>query len=236
MATNNISQEARREVLVMYRECLHNHAATTTPMAYIVDGCGLFEASGPNGMVCAACRCHRNFHRRLEVDIPHAQTQNNVISQQHGTSTNPVLLPQPQAHQQASTSRTTTSAPTPAIPDPVPQPQFHPQTYTRRARTPAPTGRQEMNRQFQRPEELVQEASARHTVETEATVCRRITRGQSERLRVIAESNGWKLFREYSREEVNRICVEIGITRTVMKNWILNHRRIRAARSNPEAN
>ncbi|KAK4438335.1 hypothetical protein Salat_0167800 [Sesamum alatum] len=137
MATNKISQEARSEVLVMYRECLHNHAATTTPMAYIVDGCGLFEASGPNGM--------------------------------------------PQAHQQTS---------------------------TRRARIPAPTGRQEMNRQFQMPEGPVQEASARHTVETEATVRRRrITCGQSERMRVIAESNGWKLFLEYSREEVNRICV-----------------------------
>ncbi|KAK4438330.1 Zinc-finger homeodomain protein 1 [Sesamum alatum] len=206
MATNNISQEARSEVLVMYGECLHNHAATTIPMAYIVDGCGLFEASGPNGMVCAACRCHRNFHRRLEVDIPHAQTQNNVVSQQHGTATNPVLLPQPQAHQQTSTSRTTTSALTLAIPHP-------------------------------RPEEPVQEASARHTVETEATVRkRRITRGQSERMRVIAESNGWKMFREYSREEVNRICAEIGITRTVMKNGILNHRRRQAAASNPEAN
>ncbi|KAK4438328.1 hypothetical protein Salat_0167100 [Sesamum alatum] len=55
--------------------------------------------------------------------------------------------------------------PTTAIPDPVPQPQVHPQTYTIRARrTPAPTGRQEINRQFQRPEEPVQEASTRQTV------------------------------------------------------------------------
>ncbi|KAK4438327.1 hypothetical protein Salat_0167000 [Sesamum alatum] len=70
---------------------------------------------------------------------------------------------------------------------------------------------------FRGSEEPVQEASARHTVEIEATVCRRrITRGQSERLRVIAESNGWKMFQEYSREEVNRIFAEIGITRTIM--------------------
>ncbi|KAK4438338.1 Zinc-finger homeodomain protein 3 [Sesamum alatum] len=237
MATNNSFQRARVEVLVMYRECLHNHAATTTPMAYIVDGCGLFEASGPNGMVCAVCHCHRNFHRRLEVDIPRAHTENNVVSQQHGTATNPVLLPQPQVHQQTSTSPTTTSAQTPAIPDPVRQPQFHPQIYTRRARTPAPTGWQETSQQFQRPEEPVQEASGRPTVETEVTVRRRrITREQSERLRVIAESNGWKMFREYSREEVNRICGEIGITRTVMKSWIFNHRRTQAAASNAEAN
>ncbi|KAK4438331.1 hypothetical protein Salat_0167400 [Sesamum alatum] len=92
MATDNISQEARTQVLVMYRECLHNNAATIIPMAYTVDGCGLFEPSCPNDMVCASCRCHRNFHSRLAVDIPHAQIQNNVVSQQHGTSTNPVLL------------------------------------------------------------------------------------------------------------------------------------------------
>ncbi|KAK4438334.1 Zinc-finger homeodomain protein 10 [Sesamum alatum] len=164
MATNNISQEAWSEVLVIYRECLHNHAATTIPMAYIIDGCGLFEASGPNGMVCAACRCHRNFHRRLEVDIPHAQTQKKS-------------LPNSMAGQQimfcshnhkpirTSTTHTTTSAPTPVIPNPVPQPQFRPQTYTRLAQTSAPTGRQEMNRQFQRPEVPIQEASAQQIVE-----------------------------------------------------------------------
>ncbi|KAK4438344.1 Zinc-finger homeodomain protein 3 [Sesamum alatum] len=173
MVTNNSSQGAGLKVLVIYRECLHNHAATTTPMAYIVDGCGLFEASGPSGMVCAVCSCHRNFHRRLEVDIPRAQAENNLISQQHGTTTNPVLLPQPQVHQQTSTSRATTSAPAPAIPDPIPQKQFHPQIYTRRARTPAPIGRQEMNQQFQGPEEPVQKASGRQKMETEVTVHRR---------------------------------------------------------------
>ncbi|KAL0422260.1 UNVERIFIED_CONTAM: hypothetical protein Slati_3248900 [Sesamum latifolium] len=236
MATNinvNISSQGERaEVLVMYRECMHNHAARTTILGYIVDGCGLFEASTTNSRVCAVCHCHRNFHRRVEVEIHRAQTENNAVSQQHGTATVPVLHPQPQAHQQTSTSRATSSDPTPVIGRPVPQRQFHPQIYTRRARTAAP-----MNQQFQGPEEPVQEASGRQTEETEVSLRRRrITREQSERLRVIAESNGWKMFREYSREEVARICAEIGITRTVMKSWIFNHRRRQAAESNPQAN
>ncbi|KAL0384596.1 UNVERIFIED_CONTAM: hypothetical protein Sradi_2853900 [Sesamum radiatum] len=234
MATNinvNISsQGARAEVLVMYRECMHNHAARTAIMGYIVDGCGLFEASTTNSRVCAVCNCHRNFHRRVEVEIPHAQTENNDVSQQHGMSTVPVLHPQPQAHQQTSTSRATSSEPNPVIGHPVPQEQFHPQIYTRHARTAAPIGRQAMNQPFQ-------EGSGRQTDETEVSLRRRrITREQSERLRVIAESNGWKMFREYSREEVTRICAEIGITRTVMKSWIFNHRRRQASERNVEAN
>ncbi|KAL8061187.1 hypothetical protein ABFX02_02G071200 [Erythranthe guttata] len=62
------------EMLVMYKECMHNHAASDN--GFLLDGCGLFEA--PSGtttgsreaMLCAACGCHRNFHQRVEVEIP----------------------------------------------------------------------------------------------------------------------------------------------------------------------
>ncbi|KAK8497503.1 hypothetical protein V6N13_053250 [Hibiscus sabdariffa] len=52
--------------LVRYRECLKNHAARMG--AHVVDGCGEFMPSGEEGTVeafkCAACECHRNFHRK----------------------------------------------------------------------------------------------------------------------------------------------------------------------------
>jgi ZF-HD homeobox protein with Cys/His-rich dimerization domain len=51
---------------VRYRECRKNHAASTG--GYAVDGCAEFIASGDEGtaeaMKCAACNCHRSFHRR----------------------------------------------------------------------------------------------------------------------------------------------------------------------------
>eukprot|EP01018_Ginkgo_biloba_P018246 Gb_30271 [translate_table: standard] len=54
---------------VRYRECLKNHAVGLG--GYAVDGCGEFMPSGDEGTLealkCAACDCHRNFHRR-EVD------------------------------------------------------------------------------------------------------------------------------------------------------------------------
>ncbi|KAA8528337.1 hypothetical protein F0562_035692 [Nyssa sinensis] len=49
-----------------YRECLKNHAIGIGGQA--VDGCGEFMAAGEEGTLdalkCAACNCHRNFHRK----------------------------------------------------------------------------------------------------------------------------------------------------------------------------
>nr|GLL26117.1 zinc-finger homeodomain protein 2-like [Ipomoea trifida] len=49
-----------------YRECLRNHAVGIG--GHAVDGCGEFLAAGEDGSVdalkCAACNCHRNFHRK----------------------------------------------------------------------------------------------------------------------------------------------------------------------------
>ncbi|XP_047323507.1 zinc-finger homeodomain protein 2-like [Impatiens glandulifera] len=49
-----------------YRECLKNHAVNIGGNA--VDGCCEFMAAGDEGtidaLLCAACNCHRNFHRK----------------------------------------------------------------------------------------------------------------------------------------------------------------------------
>ncbi|KAJ7299750.1 hypothetical protein O6H91_16G033300 [Diphasiastrum complanatum] len=52
---------------LMYGECQRNLAAEKGTIAF--DGCGEFLAAGetgsPDAFKCAACSCHRNFHRRL---------------------------------------------------------------------------------------------------------------------------------------------------------------------------
>ncbi|XP_056865191.1 mini zinc finger protein 2 [Raphanus sativus] len=58
---------------VRYGECQKNHAAAVG--GYAVDGCREFMASnGEEGSVaaltCAACGCHRSFHRReIETEV-----------------------------------------------------------------------------------------------------------------------------------------------------------------------
>ncbi|CAK9166551.1 unnamed protein product [Ilex paraguariensis] len=51
---------------VMYKECRKNHAANIG--RYAVDGCHEFMPAGEEGtsasFQCAACTCHRNFHRK----------------------------------------------------------------------------------------------------------------------------------------------------------------------------
>ncbi|KAF5734061.1 zinc-finger homeodomain protein 4-like [Tripterygium wilfordii] len=48
-----------------YKECLRNHAASLG--SYATDGCGEFtlDDTSPNSLQCAACGCHRNFHRKV---------------------------------------------------------------------------------------------------------------------------------------------------------------------------
>lgn len=61
----NSSQTVRS---VRYGECQKNHAANIG--GYAVDGCREFLASGGDNddsmaaLTCAACGCHRSFHRR----------------------------------------------------------------------------------------------------------------------------------------------------------------------------
>ncbi|CAI0392268.1 unnamed protein product [Linum tenue] len=51
---------------VRYRECMRNHAASSG--RHVVDGCGEFMPAGEEGTPaafrCAACDCHRSFHRQ----------------------------------------------------------------------------------------------------------------------------------------------------------------------------
>ncbi|ESQ41491.1 hypothetical protein EUTSA_v10016088mg [Eutrema salsugineum] len=53
-----------------YKECLKNHAAGIG--GHALDGCGefmpslSFNSNDPASLTCAACGCHRNFHRREE--------------------------------------------------------------------------------------------------------------------------------------------------------------------------
>ncbi|CAN4090024.1 unnamed protein product [Withania somnifera] len=50
-----------------YKECLKNHAVNIG--GHAVDGCGEFLPAGEDGSIdslkCAACNCHRNFHRKI---------------------------------------------------------------------------------------------------------------------------------------------------------------------------
>ncbi|KAL2460514.1 Zinc-finger homeodomain protein 3 [Abeliophyllum distichum] len=72
MAAQPRGGRGRPVILVMYTVCLRNHAAALG--GYAVDGCGEFTPTGEDGtpreFLCAACNCHRNFHQRIDMEIP----------------------------------------------------------------------------------------------------------------------------------------------------------------------
>ncbi|CAN0902188.1 Zinc-finger homeodomain protein 3 [Linum grandiflorum] len=60
----------------VYKECLRNHAASLG--SYATDGCGEFtlsfsssSSSSAAPLQCAACGCHRNFHRKVNSNNNH---------------------------------------------------------------------------------------------------------------------------------------------------------------------
>ncbi|CAD6268717.1 unnamed protein product [Miscanthus lutarioriparius] len=71
MANGTAARSKEAAKVVHYRECQRNHAASIG--GHAVDGCREFMASGADGtaaaLMCAACGCHRSFHRReVETD------------------------------------------------------------------------------------------------------------------------------------------------------------------------
>ncbi|XP_057493030.1 zinc-finger homeodomain protein 10-like [Actinidia eriantha] len=115
-------------VVVVYRECLKNHAASLG--GHAVDGCGEFMPSpastpaDPTSLKCAACGCHRNFHRRDDDPSPAAAfflnfrrppppslRRNSPLS---SPSPPPQPQPQPQPSYHHPNAVVTPATPTPA--------------------------------------------------------------------------------------------------------------------------
>lgn len=60
-------KESTTTMMILYKDCRKNHAANIGGFA--VDGCCEFmpagDAGSPGALLCAACNCHRNFHRKV---------------------------------------------------------------------------------------------------------------------------------------------------------------------------
>nr|BDG66435.1 mini zinc-finger protein 1-1 [Gentiana triflora] len=68
VAKRESSSSSSSIITVRYMECQKNHAASIG--GHVVDGCREFIASNDerenSAVMCAACGCHRSFHRRVE--------------------------------------------------------------------------------------------------------------------------------------------------------------------------
>ncbi|CAH1454161.1 unnamed protein product [Lactuca virosa] len=198
-----------------YRECLKNHAVGIG--GHAVDGCGEFMAAGDEGTLdalkCAACNCHRNFHRK---EIEGQQRQHQQLQQQHQAALQ---------HQYMT-------------PPPYYHPHHRPTGYLHM--TPAPSSHHQ--RPLALPstsredlEEISNPSSSggggggglgggvgggsgsRKRFRT------KFTQDQKDRMLAFSETLGWRIQKQ-DEAAVQHFCAETGVKRHVLKVWMHNNK------------
>ncbi|KAF7819707.1 zinc-finger homeodomain protein 9-like [Senna tora] len=198
----------QQPVAVTYKECLKNHAASLG--GHALDGCGEFmpspnaNSADPSSIKCAACGCHRNFHRR-EPDEPISTT--HVIEYQPHHRHHPPPPPPFQASNRSPNS---------ASPPPISSSYYpsaphmllalsaglsaHPESTAAPAHglgMPSPNARKRFRTKF--------------------------TQDQKDKMYQFAEKVGWKM-QKRDEELVQEFCHEVGVDRGVLKVWMHNNK------------
>ncbi|KAG6471169.1 hypothetical protein ZIOFF_072270 [Zingiber officinale] len=214
-ASAKAKSSAEADVSAKYKECLRNHAAALG--GHVLDGCGEFMPGGEpetaDALRCAACGCHRSFHRR-------EQDGGGGSSFFHCATRLPLLLPPPQAHSRHQ--KQFQFGGFPANPSPAAgmpgfvhfgggggnNPSGSGGTTTEssseeriRTGTPTPAAAAMPRKRF------------RTKFSTE----------QKEKMLAFAERIGWRIQRQ-DDTMVQQFCAEIGVRRQVLKVWMHNNK------------
>ncbi|GFZ19193.1 homeobox protein 34 [Actinidia rufa] len=196
--------------VVTYKECLKNHAASMG--VHAVDGCGEFMPSpaanqaDPTSLKCAACGCHRNFHRRdPEEPPPPAPVSQNLIEYQPLHRHHPPPPPPP--------NRVGHSSPNSASPPPISSSYYPSAPHMLLALSgglavPPP----ENNPSITPPS-----SNGRKRFRT------KFTQDQKEKMHEFAERLGWKMQRR-DEELIVDFCGEVGVEKGVFKVWMHNNK------------
>ena len=200
---------------------MKNHAASTG--GHVLDGCGEFMPGGeegtPESLRCAACECHRNFHRKeAEGELPpHVSSnyygyypinksngQNRISSPHHQFATAPSLQHQ---HNRFSHGLATPSA---GLVPPV-------MMAFGGGSGPAESSSEDLN-MFAGGQVSVQVPLSKKRFRT------KFTQDQKDRMIEFAEKLGWKI-QKHDEQEVQQFCSQVGVKRQVFKVWMHNNKQ-----------
>ncbi|MED6207101.1 hypothetical protein PIB30_032818 [Stylosanthes scabra] len=207
---------------VRYRECQKNHAVSIG--GHAVDGCCEFLAAGEEGtleaVICAACNCHRNFHRK-EID--------GETSPYHQSNPRPQQPPQPPLHhhQYHQFSPYYHRAPPPPSggylhlsTPPVSQ-------HRPLALPPAASGG---GGGFYKEEEDMSNPSSSgggggggSGSGSKKRFRTKFTQEQKDKMLAFAEQLGWRI-QKHDESAVENFCSETGVKRHVLKVWMHNNK------------
>uniref|UniRef100_A0A1J3I036 Zinc-finger homeodomain protein 5 n=1 Tax=Noccaea caerulescens TaxID=107243 RepID=A0A1J3I036_NOCCA len=223
---------------IRYRECLKNHAANVGGSVH--DGCGEFMPSGEEGTIealrCAACDCHRNFHRK-ETD---------------GVGSSDVIAHHHRHHHQYGGGGGRRPPPPNMMLNPLmlpPPPNYAPMHHHKYGMSPpgggggmvtpmsvaygggsggggAESSSEDLN--------LYGQSSGEHgggttagqmafSMSSKKRFRTKFTAEQKERMMEFADKLGWRMNKQ-DEEELKRFCGEIGVKRQVFKVWMHNNK------------
>ncbi|CAL0317197.1 unnamed protein product [Lupinus luteus] len=202
--------------VVTYKECLKNHAASLG--GHAVDGCGEFmtspnvTAGDPSSIKCAACGCHRNFHRRDPEEPPIPTTTTHVIEYQPHHRHHPP--PPPPFHQPPPPP---SRSPNSVSPPPISS-SFYPS---------APHMLLSLSGGLSVPPESTAAPASHAAVAAAASPRKRFrtkfSQEQKEKMQEFAERVGWKM-QKRDEDLVMEFCNEVGVDRSVLKVWMHNNK------------
>ncbi|CAJ1971709.1 unnamed protein product [Sphenostylis stenocarpa] len=201
--------------VVRYRECQKNHAVSFG--GHAVDGCCEFMPAGEDGtleaVICAACNCHRNFHRK-EID-------GEMTSLHHRAQ------PPPPLHHQFS----------PYYAHRVPQHPsaagyFHPHIATPPMvqHRPLPLPAAASGGGISREDEDISNPSSSGGGGgggggggSKKRFRTKFTQEQKDKMLAFAEQLGWRI-QKHDESAVEQFCAETNVKRNVLKVWMHNNK------------
>ncbi|KAJ3677369.1 hypothetical protein LUZ60_003093 [Juncus effusus] len=224
----------------LYRECLKNHAASLG--GHALDGCGEFmpvpgsNPSDPTSLKCAACGCHRNFHRRLPDPPPDEldrQEDDDDVTDRHVSDDDVSDDDVDDDHDGGMTDRTDrTSSPPPTYFPSAPQMLLALSTGAPGTQglgmpgmgqpVPAPGPVRSM---APGPVPVSGFAPGTGMVQPRKRFRTKFSPEQKQRMHELSEKLGWRL---QKRDEglVEQWCREIGVGKGVFKVWMHNNKHV----------
>ncbi|KAK7274831.1 hypothetical protein RIF29_15930 [Crotalaria pallida] len=207
-----------------YKECLKNHAASIG--GHALDGCGEFmpssssDPSEPRSLTCAACGCHRNFHRR-------DNTPNHSLTFHHSS-------PPPRRGLSLSTTSPSNLSPSPSPissspSSPPPISHHFPPSYAVPHMLLA-LGNACSNDHHHRSLSFFNSSSSSAS-KTKNKRCRtKFSQEQKEKMHGLCEKLGWRMNKE-DEGLIQDFCNKVGVSRGVFKVWMHNNKNVFKKRS-----
>ncbi|KAJ0742200.1 putative transcription factor ZF-HD family [Helianthus annuus] len=204
-----IGNSGRKSGGYRYRECLKNHALSVG--GHALDGCGEFMAAGEDGTLdalkCAACSCHRNFHRK-ETNIQQQQQQCHQPHQQ--AVQHQYIHPPPYYHHHDRP---------PGYLNIAPSPYFH---HQRPLALPS-TSREDLDEISNPSSSGGGGGGGGGGSSSKKRFRTKFTQEQKDQMLAFSERLGWRI-QKHDEAVVQQFCAETGVKRHVLKVWMHNNK------------